>query len=295
MKLKFLIVLGVAISLFAFIGCGGSSNNDNPSSDIKVTLNAQKALMCLEPVFGSMEVYLEATVTPNTASQNVTWNSSNPSVAVVSSNGVVTAKNIGKCVITATAKANGKATDKCEINVVDYVKPVSLEKGTYKFKYTKKNIDVLVSDSSDSEYNAIIEYQNYNTATSTDAGYIQSKVKDVNKNVGDIFFADLDKSGSKINIVKSGYTVAFNNDTISKGSFDTKGSLPWNAKELSVRYTDKKMFLINKEFIPIYKFEYLFVLDSGSTNLIRWWAPSIGWYVAEGKDSNYSELISYTK
>lgn len=57
---------------------------------------------------------LEVTVSPITATQTVTWNSSNSSVVSVS-NGKITAKRVGKATVTATAN-NGKSAS-CEVTV----------------------------------------------------------------------------------------------------------------------------------------------------------------------------------
>ena len=57
---------------------------------------------------------LEATVTPDSADQTVKWESSDPSVAAVDDNGLVTAKAAGEAAITATA-GNYKA--KCVVTV----------------------------------------------------------------------------------------------------------------------------------------------------------------------------------
>ena len=60
---------------------------------------------------------LKATVLPNnTTSKKVTWTSTNPSVAKVSSKGVVTAKSAGKATIICTTKDSGKSV-KCSITV----------------------------------------------------------------------------------------------------------------------------------------------------------------------------------
>lgn len=60
---------------------------------------------------------LHATVYPTTATnKKVTWSSSNPNVATVSSSGKVTAKGRGNCVISVTT-ADGNKTAKCNIVV----------------------------------------------------------------------------------------------------------------------------------------------------------------------------------
>ena len=64
------------------------------------------------------EVTLSATVFPeNTTDKTVTWGSDNPSVATVSSNGVVTALSIGNATITAS-NGNSKATCAVTVNPV---------------------------------------------------------------------------------------------------------------------------------------------------------------------------------
>ena len=64
---------------------------------------------------GTKQVNLKATIVPSsTVDKTITWTSSNPNIAYVDSNGVVTAKNLGKTTITATC-GNAKAT--CDIIV----------------------------------------------------------------------------------------------------------------------------------------------------------------------------------
>ena len=64
-------------------------------------------------------VTLIATVQPDDATnKTITWTSSNPTVATVNSNGLVTALTDGKTTITATAQDSNKKTT-CEV-MVDY-------------------------------------------------------------------------------------------------------------------------------------------------------------------------------
>ncbi|MDL2317509.1 Ig-like domain-containing protein [Eubacteriales bacterium OttesenSCG-928-A19] len=67
---------------------------------------------------------LKATLIPNTAQSELSWTSSTPSVATVSSAGVVTPVKAGTTVITVTALATG-VTASVTINVVEKTDPVT--------------------------------------------------------------------------------------------------------------------------------------------------------------------------
>lgn len=72
---------------------------------------------------------LTATVYPTTANQNVTWSSSNTSVATVSS-GKITAVSAGSATITAKS-ADGKASKTCQVTVTNpFATSVSLNKSS---------------------------------------------------------------------------------------------------------------------------------------------------------------------
>ena len=81
---------------------------------------------------GTKTSNLTATVNgDNDPSQEVTWNSSNASVATISSTGVVTAKAVGNATITATSQADGTKSGTCTVTVSDstvHVTGVSLNK-----------------------------------------------------------------------------------------------------------------------------------------------------------------------
>lgn len=76
------------------------------------------------PVDGNVQ--LEARVRPsNAANQKVTWTSSDPAVATVDANGLVTGLTAGTAVITATSEETG-VTGSCKVTVLNLEGPQSL-------------------------------------------------------------------------------------------------------------------------------------------------------------------------
>lgn len=74
------------------------------------------------------EYTLQSTVTPSNAPQEVTWSTSDDSIADVDENGVITGKKTGTVNITATTE-NGK-TATCKVNVKKAPESISLDKET---------------------------------------------------------------------------------------------------------------------------------------------------------------------
>lgn len=78
-----------------------------------ITLNLTTAAM---KVTGTMQLF--ASFTPETTTnKSVIWSSSNPTIASVNTNGVVTANALGDCIITATTTDGSGVTDTCAITV----------------------------------------------------------------------------------------------------------------------------------------------------------------------------------
>jgi len=68
---------------------------------------------------------------PTSIDQQVTWTSSNPDVAEVSSSGLVTAKKTGSTTITARAVKNSAVYATCNIRVKDTVSSIYLQYSKY--------------------------------------------------------------------------------------------------------------------------------------------------------------------
>lgn len=100
-------------------------------STISVTgVNLDRAQFIL-PVDGP-SVALQATITPlNASNKNLSWSSSNPEVATVDTNGLITPLSIGLTVITVTTEDGGFSAQ-CSVSVAEWVRVtgVSLEQNT---------------------------------------------------------------------------------------------------------------------------------------------------------------------
>ncbi len=91
-----------------------------------ITLNYQNYYLGVDKT-----VFLVATVsTPNATNKDVYWSTSNSDIATVNQKGKVTGKKLGNVTITATALDGTEVEASCEIQVVNPVGSVSLNKTT---------------------------------------------------------------------------------------------------------------------------------------------------------------------
>ena len=148
---------------------------------------------------------LTATITPSTANvKTVTWTTSNSSIATVSAAGLVTAKAIGSCTITATSYNGQKAT--CTISVVDAYTDLSASAtancyivsaaGKYKIKTVKGNSTTSVGTVA----SASVLWESFGTSTKPAVGDLVSGVK-VEGNY--ITFTASSKKGNAVIVAKN--------------------------------------------------------------------------------------------
>ncbi len=116
------------------------SNDGGKTATCKITVEVKVVKVtdvkldkpAISKVEGSTE-QLTATVLPaNATNKNVTWSSSNTTIATVSNKGLVTAKKVGKATITVTTE-DGNKTATCDVTVtkkIIKVTDVNLDKTT---------------------------------------------------------------------------------------------------------------------------------------------------------------------
>ena len=153
-----------------------SSNKNENTKNIKqvnsVTLNHKSVT-----VVNGMTVSLKAAVSPSDAeNKNVTWTSSNTSVATVSSTGVITAKSVGTATITVTTEDGSKKAT-CEVTVTPIrVSGVTLSSST--ISMVNGNISTLtatVSPSNAANKNVTWTSSNTSVATVSSSGVVTAK------------------------------------------------------------------------------------------------------------------------
>ena len=118
-------ILAIAMAALAFVGCKGPNNNNDPEVKVNaITLNED-----VLQIKKGETAELIATVDPKDADVQVTWQSSDASVATVL-DGIVTAVEVGTAYIVATADTK---TARCKVTVFEEGQTVvTLDKVTAK-------------------------------------------------------------------------------------------------------------------------------------------------------------------
>ena len=161
----------------------------------------------------------------NDPSQEVTWSSSNTSVATVSSSGVVTAKAVGNATITATSQADGTKSGTCTVTVTDstvHVTGVSLNKNS-----TVLNIDgnetLTATVSPNNATNKDVTWSSSNTSVATVSnGTISAKA--TGSSIITVTTVDGSYTATCTVTVNAPNTQTL---TITRGSFSDSGGYAW--------------------------------------------------------------------
>ena len=138
----------------------------------KITLNKTSA-----KIFIGKTVTLKSTVSPsNATNRNVTWKSSNTSVATVSSAGVVTGKKAGTATITCTAKDGSGVKATCKITVTKPVTKITLNKAAASIKAGKTvKLSAAVTPTNATDRSVIWSSSNTSIATVSSTGVVTAK------------------------------------------------------------------------------------------------------------------------
>ena len=121
----------------------------------------------LELFVGDAPVALTATIAPsNATNKNVTWASSDESVATVDKNGKVSAVAAGTATITVTTE-DGSKTDECVVTVKIHVESVTLDKETLTMSVGDNPVALEATVSPDNATNKSVTWESNNTAVAT--------------------------------------------------------------------------------------------------------------------------------
>ena len=146
-------------------------DGSNLSASCAITVNQLATGISLNKTSATINngetLQLTATVTPsNTNNKNVTWKSSNTSVATVSSSGLVTAKGGGTATITASTADGSNLRATCEVTVNQPATGISLNKTTASL-VVDKTLQLTATVSPSNANNKTVAWTSSNTAIAT--------------------------------------------------------------------------------------------------------------------------------
>ncbi len=147
----------------------------------KITVNQPVTGIEIDP---TAEVYTGERVTPyvsvlpqNANNQSVTWKTSDPSIAKVSSTGEVTGIKAGKVIITAVSQENKNFTASCEVTVKQHVTSVSFnEKEVYINKGAEADLAYTVYPADATDKEVTFESSDPTIVSVTNEGHITAKL-----------------------------------------------------------------------------------------------------------------------
>lgn len=170
---------------------------------------------------GGGSLALVATVGSPTA--NVSWSSDKPTIASVTSTGIVTPLTVGTANITATA---GTSSATCTLTVDEFFVSGSLQSSSGDYPATWKNgVWTVLSTPSSQPYGRTSGQNTFGTDV-----YIAGYVTNMGKSIPSGFVEDTTpvywKNGTRLSLsVPSGYTITTSNFLWLQPNFDTSGNL----------------------------------------------------------------------
>lgn len=193
----------------------------------------------------SGETYnLKATISPSNSTDEITWSTSNKSVATVSSSGKVTAKGAGTATITAKATGGKKATVK--VTCKGFVSTSEIDKAAEKYNISKssnaykalKSINTKYNDKlTDSQKNGVLVFMFEGVGSSSSATKRMNamcvvvknrKIKYINRNsstIPDYPFSPSKNGGDPMPTLKSGiYSFSTKNHKGSYAALNVNGA-----------------------------------------------------------------------
>ena len=175
MKKAVLYLFGWIFVVFCVVGCG-SDDDDSAKKPAVVEVTSVQLSQSKLTLHTGDTITLTATVSPaNATNKNVTWKSSNISVATVSSSGVVKALKEGETTITATA--GGKSAT-CQVSVkpnVVAVTSVTLSASELSLKVgDSQTLTATVSPSNATDKTVTWKSSNTSAATVSSSGVVKA-------------------------------------------------------------------------------------------------------------------------
>ena len=219
-----------------------AADNSGKKATCKITVKKKPATIKLSPSSVTLtkdgQTKILAVKVSSKLYEKVTWKSSNPVVATVSSSGKVTAKTNGTTTITATSRANSKVKATCKVTVN------IPKKDTLKISKDETTC-IFTVDSSMKSYNFVSKGANVTVATSAvDAGwkaYTTEIAKGITKDtIWNLINSDVTKSiGGTYSVSGSTKTIKVGNNTFKfvKSGNDIKVILNGKETTLSILST----------------------------------------------------------
>lgn len=145
---------------------------EEPISINSIALNKSEITLKLKENY----TLLAGILPSNAVAESITWTSSDSNVAIVSNSGIVTAKNVGSAIITATT--NGGKSSTCKVSVVDTttITIISQTANLYKGETLKLTATIFPSSESNqkiiwlSNNTSIASVDNFGNVTGKSAG-----------------------------------------------------------------------------------------------------------------------------